>query len=323
MRLADVLPAAEIDAIAKVGHLRFHCVGDTGGIQNPLPQEHVAAAMVAELQGSDPPRFFYHLGDVVYFYGAEGNYYPQFFEPYAGYGAPIFAIPGNHDGDLAPGTTASSLQAFVTHFCSPTPILTSTAAEVQRAAMDQPNVYWTFLHDWITIIGLYTNVPEGGRLADDQLRWLTGELAAAPKGVTLVLALHHPVYSADSAHGSNLSLGELLDQCFAQAGRAPDAIFAGHIHNYQRFTRTYNGRQIPYVVAGSGGYHNLHKVAAGVPETPASFDGLPEVTLDIYQDTEFGFMTVSASPGRADVVYRTVAAGTASPFDSFSISAAG
>jgi hypothetical protein len=33
--------------------------------------------------------------------------------------APIFAIPGNHDGDLEPGSGARSLEAFVGQFCAP------------------------------------------------------------------------------------------------------------------------------------------------------------------------------------------------------------
>lgn len=49
---------------------------------------------------SHRPSFLYHLGDVVYFYGEASNYYPQFYEPYAFYPVPIFAIPGNHDGDI-------------------------------------------------------------------------------------------------------------------------------------------------------------------------------------------------------------------------------
>ena len=45
--------------------------------------------------------------------------------------------------------------------------------------MTQPNVYWTLLHAWVTIIGLYTNVPEGGAIAEDQLGWPTTERRAA------------------------------------------------------------------------------------------------------------------------------------------------
>jgi acid phosphatase type 7 len=322
LALADVLAPTQIRAIERAGGLRFHCVGDTGGLQNPVPQRSVAAAMLAELRAEDPVRFFYHLGDIVYLYGEEGNYFSQFFAPYAEYRAPIFASPGNHDGDPAPGAGAGSLEAFARHFCASPPTPNPNASAGDRAAMTQPNVYWTLLHDWVTIIGLYTNVPEGGAIAEDQRRWLTAELRAARPGVTLILAMHHPVYSIDSAHGSHLALGALLDRCFARAGRAPDAVFAAHAHNYQRFSRSYNGRQIPYVVAGTGGFHNLHRVAGGAPEPPGSFVGLPDVTLEAYQDAEFGFMTVTARPDGARVTYNLVQHAAVKPFDTFPITPA-
>jgi predicted phosphodiesterase len=312
LALADVLPAAELRAIERAGHLRFHCVGDTGGIPNPAPQLSVAAAMRADLRGPDPARFFFHLGDLVYGYGEEAGYGPQFLGPYAGYRAPIFAVPGNHDGDIAPGSRARSLDAFVRHFCSPDLVVAG-----RRRAMCQPNVYWSLSHEWVTIVGLYTNVPDGGRIAEEQFEWLVRELIDAPLDAILILALHHCVYSTDWVHGSNLALAELLDAAFARAGRAPDAVFSGHVHSYQRFTRLYRGRSIPYVVAGTGGVNNLQEIAAGVPELPATFDGLPDVALDSYQDTSWGYLTVSAGPERADVVYSTVHAGVATPFDSF------
>jgi acid phosphatase type 7 len=322
LTLADILAPTEIRGIERAGALRFHCVGDTGGLQDPVPQRRVTAAMQSELAAEDPVRFFYHLGDIVYLFGEEGNYSPQFFAPYAEYGAPIFAIPGNHDGDPAPDAGAASLEAFARHFCARAPTVDPRAPAGGRAPMTQPNVYWTLLHDWVTIIGLYTNVPEGGAIAEDQLRWLTAELQAARPGVTLILAMHHPVYSIDSAHGSHLALGALLDRCFAHAGRAPDAVFAAHAHNYQRFSRVYDGRQIPHVVAGTGGFHNLHPVASGAPEPSGAFDGLPGVRLEAYQDADFGFMTVTAGADGAGVTYNRVQHAAVGPFDAFVITPA-
>ena len=306
LELADVLPAGATQAIERSGRLRFHSVGDSGGVPDPEPQYAVAAAMEAELQGADPARFFYHLGDVVYGYGEEAGYAPQFFEPYARYPAPIFAVPGNHDGDLEPGSGAQSLDAFAAHFCAPRSI---TAPG--RRAMCQPGVYWTLRHKWLTIVGLYTNVPDGGRIAEDQLAWLVHELGEAPRDAVLILALHHCLYSTDVVHGSNLALADLLDEAFARAGRAPDAVFSGHVHSYQRFTRRYRGRPIPHVVAGTGGVNNLQEIASGVPAAPVSFEGLPEVTLEAHQDASWGYLTVTCGPGRADVVYSTVSGGPA------------
>jgi hypothetical protein len=312
-----VLPATALEAIDRSGHLRFHSVGDSGGVPDPAPQRAVAAAMVSELDGSDPPRFFYHLGDVVYGYGEEAGYGPQFFEPYARYRAPIFAVPGNHDGDLEPGSSASSLEAFARHFCAAEATTTPT-----RRTMRQPNAYWTLRHKWLTIVGLYTNVPDGGRIAEDQVKWLVRELVEAPADAVLILALHHCLYSTDVVHGSNLALADLLDEAFARAGRAPDAVFSGHVHSYQRFTRTYRDRRIPHVVAGTGGVNNLQEIAAGVPALPASFDGLPGVTLETYQDAGWGYLTVTAGPGWCEGIFSTVDDDVVTPFDSFSIDAA-
>jgi hypothetical protein len=316
LELDDVLPAAALTAIERAGCVRFHSLGDSGGVPDPAPQRAVAAAIAAELDCPEPARFLYHLGDVVYPYGEEGCYGDQFFEPYAGYRAPIFAVPGNHDGDLAPDSTLPSLEAFVEHFCAAEAI-----AAPARRAMCQPGVYWTLRHPWLTIVGLYTNVPDGGRLAEEQIRWLVGELRAAPREAVLILALHHCVYSTDTVHGSNLALADLLDEAFARAGRTPDAVFCGHVHSYQRFARVHGGRTIPYVVAGTGGVNNLQPIAAGVVDLPASFAGLPEVTLEACQDTCWGYLTVTARAGRADAVYKTVQGRAATPFDEFTIRA--
>jgi hypothetical protein len=105
-RLADVLSAERIHAIDQAGVVRFHCVGDTGGWRDPIPQREVVAAMASELDGDPPVHFFYHLGDVVYPHGEEVNYGPQFLSPYADYRVPIFAIPGNHDAESHLGTRA-------------------------------------------------------------------------------------------------------------------------------------------------------------------------------------------------------------------------
>jgi predicted phosphodiesterase len=316
-RLADVIGAEQAQAIARSGVVRFHAVGDTGGHLDPWPQRRVAAAMVSELVGDVPARFFYHLGDVVYPHGEEPNYNPQFFSAYADYTAPIFAVPGNHDAEAPP----VSLGGFVKTFCSDVPPLHDAGVPVPRPAPQQPHVYWTLVHEWLRIIGLYSNVPEGGQFADEQLRWLTQELRASPPDATVLLAMHQPVYAADVTHGSNLSLSDALDGCFAEAGRVPDAVFTGHAHNYQRFARRLGDREIPYIVAGAGGYHERHAIGADLPPLPASFAGLDDVTLEAYEDQAHGFMTVTSRPDGADVVYTAVTQDSAAVVDGFRIEA--
>ena len=46
-----------------------------------------------------------------------------------------------------------------------------------------------------------------------------------------------------------------LDKCCTAAGLYPDVLLCGHAHLYQRFTRVMKGgKEVPYIVAGSGGY---------------------------------------------------------------------
>src|SRR5436309_2606944 len=80
-----------------------------------------------------------------------------------------------------------------------------------RHAMTQPNVYWTLLTPRLTISGLYTNVPEGGRVKNDQAAWLREELSAAAPDLPVIVALHHPVYSLDGIHGGDPELQRILD----------------------------------------------------------------------------------------------------------------
>jgi predicted phosphodiesterase len=312
-----VIGSEAASEIARAGVMRFHAVGDTGGHLDPRPQRRVAAAMTRELHEPVPPRFFYHLGDVVYPHGEGPHYGLQFFAAYADYNAPIFAVPGNHDAE-SPGP---SLSPFVKTFCSPAPPLHDAAARFPRPPSRQPHVYWTLVHEWVRIIGLYSNVPEGGQFADEQVQWLIGELRSAPADATLVLAMHQPVYAADVTHGSNLTLADALGDWFAEADRVPDAVFTGHAHNYQRFARRHGDRAIPYIVAGAGGFHERHALAAGVSTSvlPASFPGLDGVTLEAYDDESHGFMTVTVRPGGADVTYTAVTEGSAAVVDSFAI----
>lgn len=308
MTLDSVIGAARTQAITAAGRLVFHTMGDTGGVKSPQPQQIVATTMEKDMADGAAPSFLYHLGDVVYYNGARSEYYPQFYEPYQGYPVPVMGIPGNHDGDPLDPATEPSLSAFVENFCAIRPYLTPEAQETQRDAMTQPNVYWTLQAPFLTIIGLYSNVPEGGRLDNDQIGWFHSELAAAGTGALLV-AVHHPPYSADAHHGGSAYLGRLIDAAVDASGRVPDAVLTGHVHNYQRFTRSVKGSQVPYIVAGAGGYWNLHRMArddSGEPLSPPWPVPGTDVTLEAFVDDRHGFLRLTASADAVEGRYLTV-----------------
>jgi acid phosphatase type 7 len=310
LSLRSVIGDAASSAIAHAGQIAFHAVGDTGGVKAPECQEIVARWMERDCQSADPsPAFFYHLGDVVYYAGEAGSYYDQYYEPYAHYPRPIFAIPGNHDGDLTVPQTAGTLDAFMRNFCAQAPAVTPEARDVPRPAMRQPNCYWTLDAPFVTIIGLYTNCPEHGVVDDAQAAWFRGELAAADAGKGLIIALHHPPYSADSHHGASQDMRALLDDSFSQAGRTPDLVLTGHVHNYQRFTKPVADRSLTYIVAGAGGYWKLHDMAKvdGVDPPIPWHDPGTGVTLENYnREHRHGFLRLTVDATDITGVYTTV-----------------
>jgi acid phosphatase type 7 len=332
LQLEDVLSSSQMAGIIKSGGLTIHVVGDTGGVSNPVPQQLVADAMELDFAATDveAPSFFYILGDVIYFYGEAANYYPQFYEPYLHYPAPIFAIPGNHDGDLAvpQPQNASSLEAFVNNLCATSPHITTDAGPVDRDAMTQPNVYWTLLTPFSTMVGLYSNVPEGGVIKEDQLEWLVSELSSAPTDKALVVSVHHPSYSADGAHGGSAYMLSTLDSAFKDADRYPDLILSGHVHNYQRYTRRVAGRDLPYVVAGGGGYFNIYKMQSNPDGSPLKVPmsmAEPGLTLENYWDDSHGYMKMRFESGKIVGEYYAVAEanqpnpGQATQVDAFAV----
>jgi hypothetical protein len=270
-------------------------------------------ADIADPASPEAPRFFYHLGDVVYYYGEHENYYGQFFEPYTLYSHPILPIPGNHDGDVVPHTDTRSLDAFVENFCAASRQPTPEAGDSTRAAMTLPNVYWTLTAPFATFVGLYTNVPEGGRVEDDQKNWFIQELRNASTDKALIVALHHPLLSLDDHHSGSVYVHELLDDAVTQAARTPDMLLSAHVHNYQRFTRQWNGRQVPVIVAGAGGYYNLHYMShsLGWPiqlpfDVPAESANGIEARLEAFEDNHHGYLILEIDKGELRGTYFTV-----------------
>lgn len=305
--LSQLLNASDVKAIQDSGTLVFHSVGDTGDFRG-RQQDFVADMMTTDamsLPAGKKPAFFYHLGDVVYFAGDIDMYGNNFYETYKEYPAFIVAIPGNHDcqpddptdGPVDPNK--KPLDGFVQNFMSKDPgQLGSLKTGAGRTQMDLPNVYWTFTTPVATIIGLFSNVGETeGEIHPDQVAWFQSELKAADTNKALIVTVHHPAFSGDTEHMGSSAVDNVLSESFAAAKRYPDLVLSGHVHNYQRFTNTVTQgkgtRQIPYVVAGFGGYTRLtpiHKLNGELPQAPLKLDDT--LTLEQYDVSNFGFLRI-------------------------------
>lgn len=281
----------------------FHMVGDTGSIHGSHFQQTVANEMIKQYREAhaleDKPQFLYHLGDVVYTHGEAANYYKQFFAPYRDYPGPVFAIPGNHDGDINPaGMPYKSLDAFMQVFCDSEPRRVLFSGDVNRKSMIQPNVYWTLETPLANIIGLYGNVPKFGKITEQQRDWFIAELKNARltgSGKALIVCVHHAPFSADTNHGSSAVIIEFLEKAFTETGIFPDIVFSGHVHNYQRFSRHYaNGSMVRFIVAGAGGYDDLHSLVIEGDKNFVADDTLMEqVRLEQYCDNRHGFLKIT------------------------------
>jgi predicted phosphodiesterase len=296
------LSSNNISAV-KEHKLVFHMVGDTGGRVNPDFQKKVATEMSrqfnSDLQNLDQPKFLYHLGDVVYHFGEAEHYYEQFFSPYREYPAPVFAIAGNHDSDVNTQNPIpyQSLSAFQSVFCSRNSEPIPFSGDAQWKSMTQPNIYWTLETPLATIIGLHSNVPKYGYVDEEQRKWFVEELKVASSlqpEKAIIVCVHHAPYSADVNHSSSLAMISLLEQAFQESGVRPDIIFSGHVHNYQRFQKTYtDGKILPFVVAGAGGFDEIHAIASvDQPAYSSDHPLLKDVELINYFDTQHGFLKI-------------------------------
>jgi Calcineurin-like phosphoesterase len=348
LNLADFIPSEVGDAITAAGKITFHAVGDTGAAKVSATQSAptaiaheagVADAMAADVQsgGLAGPAFFFNLGDVVYNFGEAQYYYDQFYEPFRDYDRPIFAIPGNHDGMVFGATSATAqvptLEAFLRNFCADAPGPSPDSGGLIRTVMTEPAVYFTLDAPFVSIIGLYSNVLDSGAgvissqgrhfptlNGDVQLNFLKAELRRLKPDRqagkrAIILAVHHPPASVDAKHGGSSGIENDMDSCCQAAGLWPDVVLSGHAHLYQRFTRVVNGKHIPYIVSGSGGFAATMPQGS-VPKAPFT---VGDTTLEVDPIVEFGYLTISTDANTLSVNFKTSSQGTVTVRDSVNI----
>lgn len=159
----------------------------------------------------------------------------------------------------------------------------------------------------VTIVGLYSNVPEGGHLESTQTDWLVSQLKGAPGDRPLIVAVHHPPLSVDAHHGGSQRMAKALTAAFSSAGRYPELILTGHVHDYQRFTWQLDGHAITTIVQGNSGYHNLHQLAA---DAQPGMDLGNGVTFQYGDASAYGFLTLTVASATISGSYTSVTPGT-------------
>ncbi|MCP3463120.1 metallophosphoesterase [Bradyrhizobium sp. CCGUVB23] len=324
-QVLDLNPQTLQQKVDSSGQLVFHAVGDTGNTRGPESQNLVSDKMVNDFTDAEKerPLFFLHLGDVIYSFGEAQYYYDQFYEPYRDYPAPILALAGNHDGMVAPGANATTLEAFLDNFCAEKFEVTAEAGGLARTAQIQPGVFFTFEAPLVRIVTLYSNtledpgVIENATIGDSQLTYLKAALNRVKsdkfKGA-LILAHHHPAYTAGGKHGWSQEMLSEIDKICTETGVWPHAVLSAHAHNYQRFTRLHGETQIPYLICGNGG-HGLTRLTRknGPPlRTPQQLQitgHADKVILENYDDQDYGYLRVVVTQKQLRIEYHPASDG--------------
>jgi hypothetical protein len=96
-----------------------------------------------------------------------------------------------------------------------------------------------------------------------------------------------------------------IDACCKSAGMWPDALLSGHAHLYQRFTRTVNGRQVPYIVSGSGGF----AATAPMQAAPPAGTVVGDHKLEVDPIVQFGYLTLTTNAKTLIIEFKTAPRG--------------
>lgn len=347
LTLIDVLGgrAEVIRTIEKNQQIVFHATGDCGSVKGPQSQNLVTDKMISDFATdkmvsdsdqqppADSPRFALLLGDIVYSFGEPQYYYDQFYEPYREYPAPVLAAAGNHDGMVSPLAGAQSLAAYMRNFCDDTFERTGKftvspdAGGLSRTAQIQPGVFFTFEAPFLRILVLYSNTledpgvisnPDIGRSQLDYLDAALRRVKSDKFQGALLIADHHPPYTAGGRHGGSPEMLRQIDDICGRVGVWPHAFLSGHAHNYQRFTRTRpDGTQIPYLVCGNGGHNYMPLVRNGPAiRTPqviqAAQPGSDLVVLENYDDQDYGYLRLVVTATQLRIEYHPASDGAAS-----------
>lgn len=169
------------------------------------------ARCIEQINALDPqPNLVLHTGDLVERRTPEE--YARFREIAAALKAPLYAIPGNHDGREA-----------------------MRAAYTDAPWMPREGAFLHFTIEEagpVRIVALDCIIPGGGsgELCDERLAWLAARLAEAPARPTL-LALHHPPFPTGLPEIDRGGFGG-LDRFREIVAANPqiERIVCGHVH---------------------------------------------------------------------------------------------
>lgn len=268
--LIVVLAAAPLSASLEVrlpnkeGSLRMAVIGDTG---TGTKSQYEVGTRLVEARQAFPYEIVLMLGDNMY--GAErpqdfSKKFEQPYKPLLDAGVKFYAALGNHD---------DREQVHYKHFNM------------------NGELYYTYK-------GPKQNVRffvlESSYMDRKQLDWLEEQLRRSTEDWKIIY-MHHPIYSSGEAHGSSVSLREILEPLFIKY--MVSVVFAGHEHFYERI-KPQNG--IAYFTEGGSAKLREGNIRERSPLTAKGFDTDNSFMLVEIDGDELHFQTISRTGGTVD-----------------------
>lgn len=142
---------------------------------------------------------------------------------------PWMVTHGNHEIEKIPIIHSESFTSYNARWLMP-----------YEESASSSNLYYSFQVAGVHVIMLGSYA--GFEPDSDQYRWLTSELRRVDRSKTpwLIAVVHAPWYNTNEAHqGEYESVGMKKAMEDLLYGARVDAIFAGHVHAYERFVRVY------------------------------------------------------------------------------------
>ncbi|CAN0846970.1 Probable purple acid phosphatase 20, partial [Linum grandiflorum] len=185
---------------------------------------------------------------------------------------PWMVTQGNHEVEKIPLIHKTPFTAYNARWRMPFEESGSTS-----------NLYYSFdvAGAHVVMLGSYTDFGP----FSDQYKWLQSDLAKVDRSKTpwLLVIIHAPWYSTNTAHqgeAQSVDMKQYMETVLYNA--RVDAVFAGHVHAYERFGRVYKEKKDDcgpiYITIGDGGNH----------EGLATDYMDPQPEISIFREASFG-----------------------------------
>ncbi|KAK9915993.1 hypothetical protein WJX75_007091 [Coccomyxa subellipsoidea] len=215
---------------------RLGLIGDLGQTEN-------SAQTLDHLTASNPDSVI-NVGDLSYADGYQPRWdtYGRLVAPHTSRFA-WAVIEGNHELEVANGQPG--FLAYETRYWFPS-----------KESRSYSPFYYSYevAGAHVVMLGSYVEYGEDS----EQYKWLVQDLAGVDRGRTpwVIVGMHAPWYNSNKAHQHEVDdMLDAMEAVLFQNG--VDVVFAGHVHAYERFHRTYKAERHDcgpvYIVIGDGG----------------------------------------------------------------------